>query len=352
MPATGRVAIPSESHLVPGSDSIERERRLCALAERQYGVSPRSVTCCGAQCPRRAPTRCPWATAPRASRRLCTGSPRSACRGSMDGRRVGVRGGSAAVALVRGRTSPVAASWWIIGIDVTIAGRRGLSRPGLRVHRPERLGDADRAVVRGIPCTSVPRTLLDLAQVVSHRVLERACDQAEVLGVLDMNAVRELLARRERHPGVGRLRAALDTGRAREGISRSALEERFLRLCRRSELPQPEVNVWMTVDRRGDAGGLRMAKATRDRGNRRLSHPRNAPGLPARPPARPTPDHRRLAGNPLHVGSGRERTGHVSSVTRATLSGADIGPKRLLRGRVAISYANRNSAGGGLRRYR
>jgi hypothetical protein len=109
------------------------------------------------------------------------------------------------------------------------------------------LSDADRTMVRGIPCTSVPRTLLDLAQVASPRILERACDQAEVLHVLDMNAVRELLARRNGHPGVRRLRAVLETGNVGEGIPRNALEERFLRLCRRSDLPPPEVNVWMTL---------------------------------------------------------------------------------------------------------
>ena len=133
------------------------------------------------------------------------------------------------------------------GIDVTVPGRRGVSRPGLRVHRPACLSDADRAMVRGIPCTSVPRTLLDLAQVASPRILERACDQAEVLRVLDMNAVRELLVRRKGHPGVRRLRAVLETGHLGESIPRSALEERFLRLCRRSDLPPPEVNVWMTL---------------------------------------------------------------------------------------------------------
>jgi hypothetical protein len=129
-------------------------------------------------------------------------------------------------------------------IHVTVAGRRGVSRPGLRVHRPACLSDADRTMVRGIPCTSVPRTLLDLAQVASPRILERACDQAEVLRVLDMNALRELLARTKGHPGVRRLRAVLETGNVGEGIPRTALEERFLRLCSRSDLPPPEVNVF------------------------------------------------------------------------------------------------------------
>jgi very-short-patch-repair endonuclease len=93
----------------------------------------------------------------------------------------------------------------------------------------------------------VPRTLLDLARLASPRVLQRACDQAEVLRVLDMSAMRELLARREGQPGVRRLRAVFETGQVGEGIARSELEQRFLRLCRRGDLPLPEVNVSMTV---------------------------------------------------------------------------------------------------------
>jgi very-short-patch-repair endonuclease len=69
-----------------------------------------------------------------------------------------------------------------------------------------------------------------------------------VLGVLDMNAVRDLLARSEGRPGVRRLRAVLEAGEVGKDIPRSELEERFLRLCRRSDLRLPEVNVWMTVE--------------------------------------------------------------------------------------------------------
>jgi len=132
-------------------------------------------------------------------------------------------------------------------IDVTVQRRAGRSRPGIRIHRSTCLIPVDRTSVDGIPCTSISRTLLDLAGVVHRRALERACDQAEVLRVLDMNAMRDLLARREGHPGVRRLRTVLGTGHVGESITRTKLEERFLRLCRVSELPLPEVNVWMTL---------------------------------------------------------------------------------------------------------
>jgi hypothetical protein len=132
-------------------------------------------------------------------------------------------------------------------IDVTIPRRTGVSRPGIRVHRSTGLVAADRASVKGIPCTSPAWTLLDLAGDAPRNVLERACDQAELLRVLDMGAIEELLIRREGQPGTGRLSEVLGTGLVGQDIPRSELERRLLALCRAAELPLPEVNVWVPV---------------------------------------------------------------------------------------------------------
>jgi hypothetical protein len=120
-----------------------------------------------------------------------------------------------------------------------------LSRRTIRVHRSTCLTPQDCAEVEGIPCTSVPRTLLDLAATVPKHVLERACDQAERARGLDMRALEELLTRRAGQPGVGRLRGVLHL--AAEGVPRSELERRFLALCRRAGLPRPSVNQWMAI---------------------------------------------------------------------------------------------------------
>jgi hypothetical protein len=93
----------------------------------------------------------------------------------------------------------------------------------------------------------VPRTLLDVARGANRRILERACDQAEVLGVLDIDAIRELLGRMARSRGAGRLRAVLELGQVGESLPRSELEARFLALCRRAGLPPPSVNAWIPV---------------------------------------------------------------------------------------------------------
>jgi very-short-patch-repair endonuclease len=132
-------------------------------------------------------------------------------------------------------------------VDVTIARRVGLARPGIAVHRSVRLDPADRAEASGIPCTSVPRTLLDLAAVVNRRVLERACDQAEVLRLVDWAGMEGLLVRARGRPGVQRLRAVLGAADTDQALTRSELEGRFLALCRDAALPSPAVNQWLTV---------------------------------------------------------------------------------------------------------
>jgi hypothetical protein len=74
-------------------------------------------------------------------------------------------------------------------IDVTITRPQLPSRPGLRVHGRIELTAADVAEIDGIPVTSVPRTLLDLATVLTQPQLERACEQAVLEEVFDLNAM-------------------------------------------------------------------------------------------------------------------------------------------------------------------
>jgi hypothetical protein len=103
-----------------------------------------------------------------------------------------------------------------------------LSRPGIRIHRSQCLVPVDCTSVDRIPCTSVARTLLDLAGVVHRHVLERACDQAEVLRLLDWAAMDEVLSRARGRAGVRKLRDVLEAGHEGEDVTRSALEDRFL----------------------------------------------------------------------------------------------------------------------------
>lgn len=75
-------------------------------------------------------------------------------------------------------------------IDVTShRGRPG--RSGIRLHRSH-LAEDERAVEAGIPVTSVPRTLLDLAGVVGEQPLARAFEEADRLKLLRMPALERI----------------------------------------------------------------------------------------------------------------------------------------------------------------
>lgn len=149
-----------------------------------------------------------------------------------------------------------AAELWGMGtwlgrpIDVTAPGRRGRNPEGIDAHRHGSLIPADRTVVHGIPCTTVSRTLLDLAGVVSLGELRQALAQAEVERVLDFGALRRQIDRGRGRRGVARLRLLLDELDPATKRTRSELERRFLHLCRRAGLPPPEVNVMLDL---GDA---------------------------------------------------------------------------------------------------
>ncbi|HZO35837.1 MAG TPA: type IV toxin-antitoxin system AbiEi family antitoxin domain-containing protein [Solirubrobacteraceae bacterium] len=142
-----------------------------------------------------------------------------------------------------------AASLW--GIRATAASRVDVSgartragHPGIALHRPRSLSAEDVTVRQAIPTTSVARTLLDLAAVLTARDLERTLAQAELLGLVDRRALAATIARANGHRGAAILARALAAG---VDATASELEWRFLTLCRRSGLPEPRVNQWLTL---------------------------------------------------------------------------------------------------------
>lgn len=123
----------------------------------------------------------------------------------------------------------------------TSAGRR--RRSGIRLVRSATLS-ADEVTIHprtGIPITTVARTLLDLAAVVSSADLRRACSEATVRR-LATPAQLERVARRPR-PGAHRVRQ-LVAEIEEHGVTliRSNLEALMLELCARGRLPRPQVN--------------------------------------------------------------------------------------------------------------
>jgi hypothetical protein len=130
------------------------------------------------------------------------------------------------------------------GANVHVTVTHGTHRvPGLVIHRTRRLDERDVTLHDDVPVTSVARTLLDLADVVPRRRLEKAVDQAEVLCLFDLRAVEDVLSRSRGRRGRTALSAIVGAYRPGAALTRSELEDLFLSLVDGAALPRPEVNV-------------------------------------------------------------------------------------------------------------
>ena len=101
----------------------------------------------------------------------------------------------------------------------------------------------------GIPCTSVSRTLLDLATRFGDDTVAAAANEAVVLEIFDMREMEDLLSRSRGHRGVRRLRRVLEHGDI-DGEDRpiSGLERTYSDLCARAGLPKPAINRWVLLE--------------------------------------------------------------------------------------------------------
>jgi len=109
---------------------------------------------------------------------------------------------------------------------------------GVTVHRARasRPESTDR---RGIPITTVPRTLVDLADCLPENQLARACHEAQVLYRTTPEQVEAVLAGRPTATGTGTLRRILCGD---VPVTLSKLESRFLARLKEGGLPLPESN--------------------------------------------------------------------------------------------------------------
>jgi hypothetical protein len=96
----------------------------------------------------------------------------------------------------------------------------------------------ERAVCRGIPVTTVARTLVDLAGVLPLRDLARACHEAGVKYGTTPSQVEEVLIQHPTAPGARKLRGVI---RGEVLVTQSGLERRFLKLLVEHDLPLPDM---------------------------------------------------------------------------------------------------------------
>lgn len=139
-----------------------------------------------------------------------------------------------------------AAALWGFGqrpakLDVSVPVDGRTQARDVRVHHRYALRADDVMKRRGIPVTSATRTLLDVACIWPAQRVERAVSEADRLGLVDPEALREALDAYRGEPGVARLRKVLDARTFR--LTDSELERLFLRLVRDASLPLPETGL-------------------------------------------------------------------------------------------------------------
>jgi predicted transcriptional regulator of viral defense system len=178
--------------------------------------------------------------------RLCNGSLQHQHRGVY---RVGHRARSVEATFV--------AAVWACGDGAVLSGRAAAYLWGLikgsapspevtapakrRVHgvTTHRARSIERTTHRGVPITTVPRTLVDLAADLSLDALARACHEAGVRYDTTQSQVEAVLAKRGPTRGAANLRAIL-TGDVQ--VTLSLLERAFLKRLREAGLPLPRTN--------------------------------------------------------------------------------------------------------------
>jgi hypothetical protein len=140
-----------------------------------------------------------------------------------------------------------AAAWGIVDFDnrrwnVAVPHSSGgiTGADAIRPRRTRRLLAQDRTVLRGIPITTVARTLLDVAGEQRGKFIEHAVHEAEVQKLLDVDAVLACIERNPGRRGTVKLRRALGVSALEPTNSRFV--RAFGRLCKRYNLPMPSFN--------------------------------------------------------------------------------------------------------------
>jgi hypothetical protein len=128
-------------------------------------------------------------------------------------------------------------------VHVTCPASRRIRREFV-VHASD-LPDADYTVREGIPVTSLPRTILDIAVGAQSKTVARYIERAEESKAFDLGEMRALLDRSNGHQGAAKVSATLDAYFSERQFTRSGLERRFLALVRDAGLPEPAMNCFV-----------------------------------------------------------------------------------------------------------
>lgn len=126
-------------------------------------------------------------------------------------------------------------------IEVTTprSGRQG--HRGITIHRSRRLDPVDRTTLNGLPVTSLHRTLVDLADILTQPKLAKAIHEAEIQRAFDLKRLEEAIARVPGRKGRHRLRRACAVYEP-PPFTRNRAEELLHELLAEHALPAPQAN--------------------------------------------------------------------------------------------------------------
>jgi very-short-patch-repair endonuclease len=132
-------------------------------------------------------------------------------------------------------------------IDVIPPVEHGRKIDGIKPHRVPYPRRSEVRTAYGIPCTTVARTLVDIAGSSDIEKLREAVEMAATRKKLDIVAVEAVLANGPRRRGAPALRCVLDEWRpvaetARYSTVRSLFEVKLLPLVAAAGLPIPKMN--------------------------------------------------------------------------------------------------------------
>lgn len=144
---------------------------------------------------------------------------------------------------------------WLLGlrekcpvvVDVICPGQAGRKVDGIRVHVVPYPAPHEVRTAYGIPCTTVARTVVDLAGINGIPKLRDAVEMAATRKKLDIAAIDAVLANGPRRRGAPALRIVLDEWRpvaetAKYSTVRSLFEAKLLPLIVAAGLPMPRIN--------------------------------------------------------------------------------------------------------------
>jgi hypothetical protein len=126
---------------------------------------------------------------------------------------------------------------------IAVLAPRGRRTPrGVQARRYRRLDAQDVTRRDGIPVTTVPRTLVDLSDVLTPHQLANVIHEAAFRKLFDERVVRVAIDRANGRHNLHVLSKALELNAAGSAGTKSELEDRFLALTSKSGLPEPLVN--------------------------------------------------------------------------------------------------------------